>query len=187
MPNNPPTSSILVPELTSSTAQPTPTPSSVDWRLPFNYPSLISSSQSFSDSPPSLTVSPASPGSRAASTNTGAIAGGVIGGVALLALLAASAFILIRHRRKSRPPPSAEFMHLARGASELGFATMDGKTSPTLHRLIPLARQSSLEDEPEERPLEFVPEGYRDPVLEKAQESAAMREKYSRSEEGGYQ
>ena len=124
---------------------------------------------------------------ESSSTSTGAIAGGVVGGLALLALIAVGAFLFIRHRRKSRPPPSAEFMHLARGPSELGFATMDGKKSPTLHRLMPgpLARRGSLEDEEQAPPMS--PVGYRDPVLEKAQESAAMREKYVASEEGGYQ
>ncbi|PIL27137.1 hypothetical protein GSI_10278 [Ganoderma sinense ZZ0214-1] len=122
------------------------------------------------------------------SANTDAIAGGVVGGVAFLTLLAIGAFLLVRHRRKSRPPPSAEFMHLARGPSELGFATMDGKKSPTLHRLMPgpLARRGSLEDEENLPPLSPTL-SYHDPVLEKAQESAAMREKYIGSEEGGYQ
>ena len=129
-----------------------------------------------------------SPGPRTTPLNSSAIAGGAVGGLAFLALLAAGAFLLIRHRRKSQPPPSAEFMHLARGPSELAFATLDGKKSPTLHRLIPgpLTRRGSLEDEENIPPLSPTL-CYRDPVLEKAQESAAMREKYVASEEGGYQ
>ncbi len=135
----------------------------------------------------SSTLSTTSPGPTTSTTDTGAIAGGVVGGLALLALLATGMFLLVRRHRKSRPPPSAEFMHLTRGQSELGFATMDGKESPTLHRLMPgpLAPRGSMEDEEQHPPLS--PAFYRDPVLEKAQESAAMREKYVGSEEGGYQ
>ena len=137
------------------------------------------------------TSSPTSSSSRATSTDPGTIAGGILGGLALLAVLASGALLFIRHRRKSHPPPSAEFMHLARGPSELAFATVDGKKSPTLHRLItgPLgARRGSLSLEDEENIPPLSPTQFcRDPVLEKAQESAAMREKYVASEEGGYQ
>ena len=134
------------------------------------------------------TSSPTSSSSRATSTDPGTIAGGILGGLALLAVLASGALLFIRHRRKSHPPPSAEFMHLARGPSELGFATTDGKKSPTLHRLMPgpLAPRGSLEDEENLPPLSPTL-SYHDPVLEKAQESAALREKYIGSEEAGYQ
>ena len=50
---------------------------------------------------------------------------------------------------------------------------------------VPLARQVSLEDD--ERPPAFTPGNYRDPVYEKVQESAEMRERYDHdSDDGGY-
>ncbi|EJF61581.1 hypothetical protein DICSQDRAFT_169997 [Dichomitus squalens LYAD-421 SS1] len=143
-----------------------------------------------SKNPSSATPSPGhhdrSSNQPTSKVNSGAIAGGVVGAFIFLCLVAVGALCIIRRRRKSRQPPSAEFMHIARGQSELGFVPTDGKTTPSLARLIPLARQSSLEDD--ERPPAFTPGSYGDPVLEKVQASAELREKYGgTSEEGGHQ
>ncbi|EJF65734.1 hypothetical protein DICSQDRAFT_131948 [Dichomitus squalens LYAD-421 SS1] len=120
------------------------------------------------------------------SPNAGAIAGGVTGGLLIIALLGALAFFFRRQRRKARIPPSAEFMHMARGGAggpELAFVSFDPDT-PTKH--IPLARQSSIEDD--ERPPAFTPGSYSDPILEKVHASAAMRDQYGVGhEEGGFE
>ena len=63
---------------------------------------------------------------------------------------------------------------------------MDGKATPTKDRLIPLARQSSIEDD--ERPPAFTPGSYSDPIIEKVHASAAMRDQYGVGhEEGGFE
>lgn len=50
---------------------------------------------------------------------------------------------------------------------------------------VPLARQSSIESD--DRPPAFTPGSFSDPVYEKVQASAAMREAYeARDMEGGY-
>ncbi|KAI0721639.1 hypothetical protein C8T65DRAFT_630687 [Cerioporus squamosus] len=122
-----------------------------------------------------------SPSSSSSSSHTGAIIGGVIGGVVL------------SRTRKSRAAPSAEFMHMARGGSSspiLSAKHVEGIMTPpsTAHGggdRVPLARQSSIESD--DRPPAFTPGSFKDPVYEKVQASAAMREEYeARDVEGGY-
>ncbi|KAI8998765.1 hypothetical protein BD414DRAFT_476028 [Trametes punicea] len=137
---------------------------------------------------------------RSGSNHTGAIVGGVLGGAVFL-LLALTALALLRRRmRARRTAPSAEFMAIARrggilspgagastpvpfdiGGGRGGASGGDGAATPTGDWLLPLARQSSLEDDGE-RPPPFTPGNYTDPVLEKVQAAAEMREMYRRRE-----
>ena len=74
------------------------------------------------------------------------------------------------------------------GGSDHAFVSFnaDGKATPTNDRLIPLARQSSIEDD--ERPPAFTPGSYSDPIIEKVHASAAMRDQYGVGhEEGGFE
>ncbi|KAI0646923.1 hypothetical protein C8Q79DRAFT_1009081 [Trametes meyenii] len=110
--------------------------------------------------------------------HTGAIVGGVIGGLAFL-LLAACAFVIVRRRlRARRTAPSAEFMDMARGTTPAGMMGFDSVTTPLADRSVPLARQSSLEEA--DLPPAFTPGSYTDPVYEKVQAAAALREHYQR-------
>ncbi|CDO70768.1 hypothetical protein BN946_scf184798.g83 [Trametes cinnabarina] len=120
-------------------------------------------------------------------SHAGAIVGGVIGGLALLLLALVAAVINCRRRRASRTAPSAEFMDIAQRGGLKGFLSsdaaivhLDSSTSPTGDRLIPLAWQSSLEDD--ERPPAFTPSSYSDPVFEKVQAAVEMREQYRQRE-----
>lgn len=89
-------------------------------------------------------------------------------------------------------------MHMARGGSSSPIlsakhASSDGVLTPpsTSHGVggggadrVPLARQSSIESD--DRPPAFSPGNFKDPVYEKVQASAAMREEYeARDVEGG--
>ncbi|KAI0336393.1 hypothetical protein GY45DRAFT_394969 [Cubamyces sp. BRFM 1775] len=143
-------------------------------------------------------------------SDTGAIVGGVIGGFALLLLAICIAVLLRRRARARRTAPSAEFMDIMRhGGIGLGTGGSGGALSPVKHDggsttpglddyysdaigengglgsarerpIFPYARQSSLEsDEP---PPAFTPGPYKDPVLEKVQAAAEMRERYFRRE-----
>ncbi|KAI0670511.1 hypothetical protein C8Q78DRAFT_1079470 [Trametes maxima] len=114
--------------------------------------------------------------------NTGAIVGGVIGGLAFL-LLAACAFIIVRRRlRARRTAPSAEFMDLARGTTPAGAMRFDGATTPLADYSVPLTRESSLGDADADAdpPPAFTPGSYADPVYEKVLASAALREHYDK-------
>ncbi|OSD01646.1 hypothetical protein PYCCODRAFT_1425857 [Trametes coccinea BRFM310] len=126
-------------------------------------------------------------GAASNNNHAGAIVGGVIGGLALILIALAAAVLIRRHRRAMRTAPSAEFMDIARrgglkGSPSPGPATvhLDSSMSPTGDRLIPLARQSSLEDD--ERPPAFTSGSYSDPVFEKVQAAAEMREQYRQRE-----
>lgn len=112
--------------------------------------------------------------------HTGAIAGGVIGGLAFLLLAIVVTILLYRRMRARRTAPSAEFMDLARGTTP-GPAPvrMEGTTTPSGDRLLPLARQGSLGDY-DDRPPAFTPGIYADPVFEKVHAAAALREQYQR-------
>ncbi|KAI0747991.1 hypothetical protein C8Q80DRAFT_1120584 [Daedaleopsis nitida] len=133
---------------------------------------------------PSTTQSPTS-SSSSSSPNVGAIVGGVIGGVALLAL-AAAAFLFLRRHKKRHAAPSAEFMHMARGASPTFSAKHVEASAMSMNGdHMPLARHSSIEEE--DPPPAFSPGSFKDPVFEKVSASAAMREQYeARDAEGGY-
>lgn len=116
------------------------------------------------------------------SNHTGTIVGGVIGGLAVL-LLATVATILLRRRMRARhTAPSAEFMGLARGTLTpgpgSGLVRTAGTMTPSGDRLLSLAPQRSLDDDDDDRPPAFTPGAYADPVLEKVQVAAAMREQY---------
>ncbi|KAL1947704.1 hypothetical protein VTO73DRAFT_13428 [Trametes versicolor] len=122
------------------------------------------------------------------SNHTGAIVGGVIGSLAFL-LLATVATILLRRRMRARhTAPSAEFMGLARGTTPgpggLGIVRTTGTMTPSGDRLLSLARQKSPgdddddDDDDDDRPPAFTPGAYADPVLEKVQVAAAMREQF---------
>ncbi|OJT08945.1 hypothetical protein TRAPUB_155 [Trametes pubescens] len=115
------------------------------------------------------------------SNHTGAIVGGVIGGLAFLLLAIVAATLLYRRMRARRTAPSAEFMDLARSETTPGPnpVRMEGTTTPSGDRLLPLARQDSLGDD-DDRPPGFAPGAYADPVLEKVQAAAALREQYER-------
>ncbi|KAI0374753.1 hypothetical protein BV20DRAFT_960910 [Pilatotrama ljubarskyi] len=137
-------------------------------------------------------------------SHTGAIVGGVLGGLALL-LLAACAVVLVRRlMRARRTAPSAEFMNLARGNT--GTPTAFGATpTPGLgsgDRLIPLARQTSVEDHlgmgvdvegqgggaqgQGAPPPPFTPGDWTDPVYEKVQAAAAALEHWQRRESSDF-
>ena len=107
----------------------------------------------------------------------------MLGALAFIALIALAALFFVRRRRMraSRPAPSAEFMRMARDPAFASLRDDDAGTTSG----VPLARQVSLEDD--ERPPAFTPGNYRDPVYEKVQESAEMRERYDHdSDDGGY-
>ncbi|KAM5539014.1 hypothetical protein V8D89_007237 [Ganoderma adspersum] len=109
----------------------------------------------------------------------GAVVGGVVGGLVLTALVATITFYVIRRRRKLSVPPSAEFLHMAYdGSGKPTFVTRDGDETANRDRFIPLVRQGSFEDD--EQPPDFTLGGYTDPVLEKVQASAALRDRYGR-------
>lgn len=105
--------------------------------------------------------------------------GGVIGALLFLVLVAAAVMYFLRRRqRAARPAPSAEFLHMARGGADSpvfvakgGYADEMAHT-PTDAYFVSLARQSSIEDG--EAPPPFTPGNFRDPVLEKVNESASM-------------
>ncbi|KAI0708258.1 hypothetical protein C8Q76DRAFT_695708 [Earliella scabrosa] len=115
--------------------------------------------------------------SSATKSSLGAIVGGVVGGLAFIILAAATfAFIMRRRRRAAGPAPSAEFMHMARSTDSPAYGAKGGMMAPTQtgEHFVSLARQRTVEDY--EPPPAFTPGGYRDRVLEKVQESAAMRD-----------
>ncbi|KAI0664938.1 hypothetical protein C8Q70DRAFT_940807 [Cubamyces menziesii] len=162
-----------------------------------------------------LTLSTPSPGFNGPSigsdgranrhNSTGSIVGGVIGGLALVLLIAFATILLRRRIRARHTAPSAEFVGVMRHGGILGSGNVlspvkqDGRAAtPGNHyhdyaaEMIdrsastsedwthPLVRQSSFESD--ERPPAFTPGAYRDPVLEKVRTAAAMREHYLRRE-----
>ncbi|TBU28198.1 hypothetical protein BD311DRAFT_865650 [Dichomitus squalens] len=108
---------------------------------------------------------------QSSSGGTGAIVGGVIGTFTFLALLAILiASFVVRRRRKSLQPPSAEFMFIVRGRRKLDI-------DPTYWRETP------AEDEKRPPAVHVT-----SPMPEDVQASAAMWERYEETrEEGGYQ
>ncbi|TFK88671.1 hypothetical protein K466DRAFT_652511 [Polyporus arcularius HHB13444] len=169
--------------LPSPSAQPSPSPTDT---------ASSSTATSGITSPKSTSTPDSSSTTTTTSSHTGAIIGGVIAGVVLIAL-AVLAFLFYRRRtRKSCAAPSAEFMHMARGGSSspiLSAKHVEGIITPPSSGhggdRVPLARQSSIESD--DRPPAFTPGSFSDPVYEKVQASAAMREAYeARDMEGGY-
>ncbi|KAL1947702.1 hypothetical protein VTO73DRAFT_13426 [Trametes versicolor] len=140
-----------------------------------------------SDESHSTTALPETTGLNSSNPNkhhdhTGAIVGGVIGGLAFLLLTTVATILLYRRMRARRTAPSAEFIDFARGTTPgPGPVRMEGTTTPSGDRLLPLARQGSLDDT-DDCPPAFTPGVYGDPVLEKVQAAAAMREQYQRRE-----
>ncbi|KAI0752341.1 hypothetical protein C8Q80DRAFT_442865 [Daedaleopsis nitida] len=117
-------------------------------------------------------------------SHAGAIAGGVIGALLSLALLAAALLFFLRRRaRKQRPAPSAEFLSIARGGGSASpvFAAKGDRWemgTPTNTHFVTLGQGPPGSVEDDELPPAFTPGHYRDPVLEKVQESAEMRQWY---------
>ncbi|EIW60515.1 uncharacterized protein TRAVEDRAFT_70876 [Trametes versicolor FP-101664 SS1] len=117
--------------------------------------------------PPS--ISPASgavASSNKHSNHTGAIVGGVIGGLAFLLLVALATILIYRRMRARRTAPSAEFTEIMRGTTPgpmpaPGTMRTEGTTTPSGDRLL------GLGDDDDERPPAFVLGEYGDPVLEK--------------------
>ncbi|OJT08944.1 hypothetical protein TRAPUB_154 [Trametes pubescens] len=131
----------------------------------------------------STTISPSSiaavSSSNKHSDHTGAIVGGVIGGLAFLLLAIVAATLLYRRMRARRTAPSAEFMSIARGTTPgpvpaPGAMRAEGTPTPSGDRLL------GLEDEDEGRPPAFAHGPYGDAVFEKVQVAAALREQYQR-------
>ncbi|TBU28187.1 hypothetical protein BD311DRAFT_807171 [Dichomitus squalens] len=120
---------------------------------------------------PQATSSPAvSYHKQSSRGDTGAIVGGVIGALAFLALLAIIASFLVRRRRKSLQPPSAEFMFIVRGRRKLDIVPTYWRETPAEDKKRPPAVHATS------------------PMPENVQASAAMWEQYEEtSEEGGYQ
>ncbi|RPD79940.1 hypothetical protein L226DRAFT_608919 [Lentinus tigrinus ALCF2SS1-7] len=173
---------------TSLSNSPTPAASVNPSSSPTDTVLMASATATPSSSPKQSSPSSSSSGS----SHTGAIVGGVIGGVVFL-LLAVAAFLFYRRRTaRNARAPSAEFMHMARGDSSspiLSAKHAEGVLTPpsTSHGgdRIPLARQSSIESD--DLPPAFTPGSFKDPVYEKVQASAALREEYeARDVEGGY-
>ncbi|KAL1947705.1 hypothetical protein VTO73DRAFT_13429 [Trametes versicolor] len=81
--------------------------------------------------------------------------------------------------RARRTAPSAEFMDIVRGTTPgpvpaSGAMRAEGTTTPSGDRLL------GLEDGDDERSPAFISGAYGDPVFEKVQAAAAMREQYQR-------
>ncbi|OSX65167.1 hypothetical protein POSPLADRAFT_1038961 [Postia placenta MAD-698-R-SB12] len=174
-PSNP---STAYPNVTSSTStivkhRPSPTPSPTVAGPAITVPTATSTLGSITLAPASTglssnsskTQSPTA-GSLARKTNVGAIAGGVIGGLCLFALLAVLLVFWLRRRRRTRVAPSAEFMSAAAAASH----SADAKEAS-----LPLARQNSLEDE---LPPAFTPGSFSDPIFEKLRSAEMQRQQY---------
>ncbi|EIW60513.1 uncharacterized protein TRAVEDRAFT_70875 [Trametes versicolor FP-101664 SS1] len=162
---------------TISISQP-PTPSSSLTSMGESSTSNIQTSASARSN--SAASGAALPSSSTHSTHTGAIVGGIIGGLAFLLLAVVATILLRRRMRARRTAPSAEFMSLARGTTpglSPGAVRMKGTMTPSGDRLLSLARQRSLGDDVD-RPPAFTPGAYADPVLEKVQVATAMREQY---------
>ncbi|KAG9226074.1 hypothetical protein CCMSSC00406_0008736 [Pleurotus cornucopiae] len=112
---------------------------------PLTNSSLTPSSPSSSPSPPpTLPFTPPSPLATTSTTNTlspsqrtlaaGAIAGIVIGVLFIVAIALLAAFLFMRHRRRSRMPPSKEFMiaqaaGMQKGGATFDFVSSDGRSA----------------------------------------------------------
>ncbi|KAL1947703.1 hypothetical protein VTO73DRAFT_13427 [Trametes versicolor] len=199
-----PSASVLEPTPTSSIPSPPGSAaqsglvhqSSPNATVTGSHSSSTNASQTLSPSPVILTtgsvvtqdgpasISPASTVAVASSSDkhsshTGAIIGGVIGGLAFLLLATAAAILLYRRMRARRTAPSAEFMDIMRGTTPgpvpaSGAMRAEGTATPSGDHLL------GLEDDGDERPPAFIPGTYGDPVLEKVQAAAAMRQEYQR-------
>ena len=133
---------------------------------------------------PSLSDSPASPTSPSSSndpqtqannsadlahggTNKGAIAGGVIGAILLLLLLAFGAIWFVRRRRRSRLPASAEFRDYGTQPAALGsYSAANSYSSHT-----PLNREKGAMHDDGDEPPPFSPGSYTDPLFEKLRQT----------------
>ncbi|TCD60923.1 hypothetical protein EIP91_009296 [Steccherinum ochraceum] len=149
----------------SSTGAPTATETLLSPQLPassITFPSGPTPTQSNAGTSPPISVTPTV--RAASSSKAGPIAGGVIGAVILIALLA-GAFLFWRRRKAKRMAPSAEFMH-HRGMT------------PSLSAP-PLLRDVSTRDSEEEDtspPPPFSRGNFNDPIFEKLTAAAAQRQ-----------
>ncbi|KAJ8469650.1 hypothetical protein ONZ51_g8839 [Trametes cubensis] len=136
-----------------------------------------------------------SQGNSDSRTNTGAIAGGIVGALAIVLLILCAAIFLRRRMRARHTAPSAEFMNMGilkrrggprtwygvgcPGGITSPFKREGGTTMPGLERPTnPLASRSSLESD--ESPTAYTPRSYTDSVLEKAHAAGKMREYHFR-------
>ncbi|KAL1947701.1 hypothetical protein VTO73DRAFT_13425 [Trametes versicolor] len=173
--------SYVPPEESVSTSQSPPTSTAVPQTMPPLPGDSTPSPITTQDGPASVSLAsvPVASSSNKHSDHTGAIVGGVIGGLAFLLLVTAAAILLYRRMRARRTASSAEFMYIARGTTPGPAPASDamraaGTTTPSGDRLL------GLEDQSQVHPPAFTPGAYGDLVLEKVQAAAAMREQYQR-------
>ncbi|KAL5529295.1 hypothetical protein ACEPAG_5280 [Sanghuangporus baumii] len=145
--------------------------------------STPSSPAAESSGPPSISVQAAAP---KGSKKTGAIAGGVLGGLAFILLLILGAILFLRRRRRKRTPASAEFRD----------RYIPRSTAPPPPLRHPLATQTSRESfdpdgdddgahdfaemryHPSEAPPPFTKGSFRDPLFEKIYETQQKNLEY---------
>ncbi|KAJ3480321.1 hypothetical protein NLI96_g8433 [Meripilus lineatus] len=136
----------------------------------FSFPIPDSVTTYTSVAPISSGSSPSSPSAvtavRSTSSKAGPIAGGVIGGLILLALIVLGAFLWRRRRNRRRIAPSAEFMH-------------HNRLTPSLSHSPAVPLTGSYTDTEDDPPPPFTRGSYNDPVLEKVSAAQAQREMYA--------
>ncbi|EKM55621.1 uncharacterized protein PHACADRAFT_184402 [Phanerochaete carnosa HHB-10118-sp] len=151
-------------------------------------PSTVSSSKDTNTPTPSVAQTFVSTSSHIRSTtNVGAIAGGVLGGVVLLLLVVLLVLRkpmsrYLRRARNKRIAPSAEFVNtssqLFHSQSRLtGLSTTPVVTS-SHHRGKSSFSVRDLGGGFDERPPPFTPGSFRDPVIEKVTSAAQQREMF---------
>ncbi|KAF9507620.1 hypothetical protein BS47DRAFT_288618 [Hydnum rufescens UP504] len=116
------------PERPGSTPSPTSTSTST--------PSFTTSGSLLTGYPSSASISSSptqSGGSRASTSNVGAIAGGVAGGVVGLALIGLAGFLLLRKRRPPSTVPSQDSDRVLISPSSAGFSGLSGRGGMVLN------------------------------------------------------
>ena len=113
------------------------------------------------------------------SSKTGAIVGGVFGGLIFLALLALGIFLFLRRRKRKRTPASAEFRDRASpwitftGAQEPEFGP-----SPSQEYLNARRYRDGDGDGNDGPPPPFAPGDFNQPVFEKVEDEKQMYPTY---------